>query len=65
MTNEFNRGKAIDMLVDNDMTDIENGSWDFLEAILLDGWTGYREMSNEQLMEELNNRDLFEENDDD
>ena len=65
MTNEFNRGKAIDMLVDNDMTDIENGSWDFLEAILLDGWTGYREMSNEQLMEELNNRDLFEEYSDD
>lgn len=61
MTNEFNRGKAIDTLVGDDMSDIENGSWDFLNNILLDGWTGYREMSNEQLMEELNNRDLFEE----
>jgi hypothetical protein len=61
MSKEFNRGKAIDTLVGNDMSDIENGSWDFLNNILLDGWTGYREMSNEQLMEELNNRELFEE----
>jgi hypothetical protein len=65
MTKEFDRNRAIDILVDNDITDIENGSLDFLEAILLDGWLGYRDMSNEQLMEELNNRDLFEESDDD
>ena len=64
MNKEFNREKAIDTLVDNDMTDIENGSWDFLELILLDGWLGYRDMTNEQLMEELNNRELIEEEDD-
>ena len=63
MNKEFNREKAIDTLVDNDMTDIENGSWDFLELILLDGWTGYQEMSDEQLLEELENRGLVEEED--
>ena len=64
MTKEFDRQNAIDILVGDDMSDIENGSWDFLNNILLDGWTGYREMSNEQLLEELENRGLVEEEDD-
>ena len=61
MNKEFDRQNAIDILVGDDMSDIENGSWDFLNNILLDGWTGYREMSNEQLLEELENRGLVEE----
>ena len=65
MNKEFDRQNAIDILVGDDMSDIENGSWDFLNNILLDGWTGYREMSNEQLLEELENRGLVEEEDDD
>mgnify|MGYP006276156505 FL=1 len=64
MNKEFDRQNAIDILVGDDMSDIENGSWDFLNNILLDGWTGYREMSNEQLLEELENRGLVEEEDD-
>ena len=65
MNKEFDRQNAIDILVGDDMSDIENGSWDFLNNILLDGWTGYREMSNEQLLEELENRGLVEEEDND
>lgn len=65
----FDRQLAINELVDNDLNDILNHGDDnwILSSILLDGFVGYNNFTDEQLMQELQERDisiLFGDNDD-
>lgn len=56
----FDRDRAINELVDNDLSDIlQHGddNW-ILSTILLDGFTGYNNYTDEQLMQELQERDI-------
>ena len=56
----FDRDKAINELVDNDLSDIlQNGddNW-ILSTILLNGFKGYNNYTDEQLMQELTERDI-------
>ncbi len=55
----FNRDKAISELVDVDCYDIiKNGCSDYLVDILLGGFTGYNKFTDEELMQELTDRDV-------
>jgi hypothetical protein len=67
----FNREKAIEELINNDINMIRDQSeWNdfsYLESVLEFGFTGYFNMTDEQLIQELNDRDiseLFGDNDD-
>jgi hypothetical protein len=63
----FNRELAISELVDNDMDSIRNDDGWYLSSILTNGFKGYTNMTDEELIEELNCRDiseLFGDNDD-
>ena len=62
----FNREKAIQELVGCDIDTINNAE-DYLRGILEGGFIGYSNMSDEELMDELECRDIsyvFGENDD-
>ena len=55
----FDRNKAIDLLIDDDMHNlVDNGDSDFIRAALKHGFTGYTIYSDEELLKELTNRDL-------
>lgn len=57
----FDREKAIQELVDNDFSDIFNlGQTEgaMLESILRDGFKGYANMTDEALMQELEERGI-------
>lgn len=56
----WDRQKAICELVDNDLSDILNHGDDnwILSSILFDGFTGYNNYTDEQLMNELIERDI-------
>ena len=64
----FNRTLAIQELVDNDFSDIFNlgeSEGSMLESILMHGFKGYHNFTDEELMSELEERDisyLFDEN---
>jgi len=64
----FNRDKAISELVDVDCYDIiKNGCEEYLIDLLLHGHKGFNDWTDEELMKELEDRDmsyLFGENDD-
>lgn len=61
----FIREKAINELVNNDFDDIMSGSIpEYLYSILQSGHKGYADYTDEELMQELTDRDisyLFEE----
>jgi hypothetical protein len=56
----FNREKAIQELVDNDFDTVMNTDYgvELLRSILDSGFKGYRDMSDEELMMELDQRDI-------
>lgn len=64
----FNRDKAIQELIDDDINSFtEHGYTDTLYFILERGFKGYAHFTDEELIEELRERDiseLFGENDD-
>ena len=58
----FNRDKAINELLDQDLWDIlhaEGDNW-ILTAILADGFKGYNNFTDEELMRECEERDIME-----
>ena len=56
----FNREKAIQELVDNDFDTVMNSDYgvELLRSILDSGFKGYRAMSDEELIMELEQRDI-------
>lgn len=57
----FDRTKAIDELIYNDIDTVAHFDGDYyLEAILRNGFKGYINMTNEELIQELNERDISE-----
>jgi hypothetical protein len=56
----FNRERAIQELVDNDFDTIFNSDYgvELVRSILDSGFKGYRDMSDEELMMELEQRDI-------
>jgi hypothetical protein len=56
----FNREKAIQSLVSNDMDYVNNtsGGLEWLESMLRQGFTGYDNYTDHDLVEECLNRDL-------
>jgi hypothetical protein len=62
----FDRQKAIQELVDNDFSDIFNlgqSAGEMLESILLNGFKGYDNFTDEELIRELNERLIAQEHD--
>lgn len=60
----FDRQKAIQELVDNDFSDIFNlgqSEGAVLESILLNGFKGYDNFTDEELIRELNERLIAQE----
>jgi hypothetical protein len=57
----FNREKAIQELVDNDFDTVMNSDYgvELLRSILDSGFKGYRAMSDEELIMELEQRDIY------
>jgi hypothetical protein len=63
----FNRDKAINELVGDCYDIIKNGCEDYLIDLLSQGHKGFNDWTDEELMQELEDRDisyLFEESDD-
>lgn len=64
----FDREKAIDTLINDDIDSIMNSHYiDTLNFILESGFKGYRNFSDDELMQELQERDIstvFGDNDD-
>jgi len=56
----FDREKAIETLVDNDFDTVMNSDYgvELLRSILESGFKGYRAMADEELMMELDQRDI-------
>lgn len=56
----FNREMAIQELVDNDFDTVMNSDYgvELLRSILDSGFKGYREMTDEELIVELDQRDI-------
>lgn len=56
----FDREKAIEELVDNDFDTVMNSDYgvELLRSILDSGFKGYRAMTDEELMMELEQRDI-------
>jgi hypothetical protein len=54
----FDRYAAIDELIANDMNTIQNDDGFYLSSILLNGFTGYENLTDEELMQELTERDI-------
>jgi hypothetical protein len=56
----FNRELAIEKLVDNDFDTVMNSDYgvELLRSILDSGFKGYRAMSNDELIMELDQRDI-------
>lgn len=57
----INREKAIQELVDNDFDTVMNSDYgvELLRSILDSGFKGYRAMSDEELIMELEQRDIY------
>ena len=55
----FNREKAIQTLIDDDFASIvECEAFDYLEGLLRGGMKGYQNFTDEELMQELQERDI-------
>ena len=56
----FNRERAIEELVDNDFDTVMNSDYgvELLRSILDSGFKGYRGMTDDELMMELEQRDI-------
>jgi hypothetical protein len=54
----FDRQKAIDELIANDMDTIQNDDGMFLSSLLDYGFKGYQHYTDEELMQELMERDI-------
>ena len=63
----FDRDEAIDELINNDMNTIQNDDGWYLSSLLRSGFRGYEFMTDNELIQELTERDishLFGDNDD-
>ena len=58
MTDAYVRSKAIDALVNDDIDTVESGNYEVLVSILLEGFQGYHNMTDEEIMKELEDRDI-------
>jgi hypothetical protein len=56
----FDRDKAIDELINNDMNTIQNDDGWYLSSLLRSGFKGYEYMTDDELMQELKERDISE-----
>jgi hypothetical protein len=54
----FNRDEAIDELINNDMNTIQNDDGWYLSSLLRSGFKGYEYMTDDELMQELTERDI-------
>jgi hypothetical protein len=54
----FDRDKAIDELVNNDMNTIQNDDGWYLSSLLRSGFRGYEFMTDNELIQELTERDI-------
>ena len=54
----FDRDKAIDELINNDMNTIQNDDGWYLSSLLRSGFKGYEYMTDDELMQELTERDV-------
>ena len=54
----FDRFEAIDELINNDMNTIENDDGWYLSMLLRSGHKGYENYTDEELMQELTERDI-------
>ena len=63
----FDRDYAIDELIQNDINTIQNDDGWYLSSLLRSGFKGYGHYTDEELMQELQERDIstvFGDNDD-
>jgi hypothetical protein len=54
----FDRDKAIDELINNDMNTIQNDDGWYLSSLLRSGFRGYEFMTDNELIQELTERDI-------
>jgi hypothetical protein len=58
----FDRDKAVDELINNDINTIQDTSayndYSYLDSLLRCGFRGYESMTEEELMQELTERDI-------
>lgn len=63
----WDRTEAIDTLINDDMNTVENDDGWYLSSLLRNGFKGYENYTDEELMNELMERDIstvFGDNDD-
>jgi hypothetical protein len=54
----FIRSTAISRLLDDDINTVEAGNYDVLVSVMLEGFKGYNDQTDEELLAELNARDI-------
>jgi hypothetical protein len=54
----FIRSIAISRLLDDDINTVEAGNYDVLVSVMLEGFKGYNDQTDEELLAELNARDI-------
>jgi hypothetical protein len=54
----FDRDEAIDELINNDMNTIQNDDGWYLSSLLRSGFRGYEFMTDNELIQELTERDI-------
>ncbi len=54
----FDRDNAVDELINNDMNTIQNDDGWYLSSLLRSGFKGYEFMTDKELMQELQERDI-------
>jgi hypothetical protein len=58
----FIRSIAISRLLDDDINTVEAGNYDVLVSVMLEGFKGYNDQTDEELLAELNARDITVDN---
>jgi hypothetical protein len=56
----FDRTMAIDELINNDMNTIQNDDGWYLSSLLRSGFKGYENYTDDELIQELQERDISE-----
>jgi hypothetical protein len=54
----FIRSIAISRLLDDDINTVEAGNYEVLVSVMLEGFKGYNNQTDEELQAELNARDI-------
>jgi hypothetical protein len=54
----WDRTEAIDTLINDDMNTVENDDGWYLSSLLINGFKGYANYTDEELMNELMERDI-------